>query len=127
MLLIRIQQGAYIKCVITFQVLLPSIKFSEYKLPIEQESQIMLAKHHDMLMFKKKADKKKDADVTFKEWISIDTLGSIVLSEDFESIAFSNSKPAKAWNMVHLRAFCSKFKIYGHKNRICGRFRARHQ
>jgi hypothetical protein len=87
----------------------------------------MLAKHHDMLMFTKKVDKKKDAGVALKEWMRIVTLGSIVLSEDFGSIVFSNSKPAKAWNMVHLRAFCSKFKIYGYKNRICGRLRVRHQ
>lgn len=78
----------------------------------------MLAKqHHDMLMLKKKADKKKDADEVFKEWIRIVTLDSIVLSEDFGSIVSIDSKPVKAWNMVHLRALCSKFKISGYKNR----------
>ena len=120
-MLIRIQQGTNIKCVITFHVLLPSIKFSEYKLLIEQESQIMLAKqHHDMLMFKKKADEKKDADVAFTEcW-------TVLCSRKISGV-FSNSKPVKAWNMVHLRAICSKFKIYGYKNRICGRLRAQHQ
>ena len=78
----------------------------------------MLAKqHHDMLMLKKKADKKKDADEVYKEWIRIVTIDDIVLSEDFGSIVSIDSKPVKAWIMVHLRARCSKFKISGYKNR----------
>ena len=40
-----------------------------------------------------------------------------MLSEDFGSIVSINSKPVKAWNMVHLRVLCSKFKISGYKNR----------
>ncbi|KAI2489609.1 hypothetical protein MHU86_24977 [Fragilaria crotonensis] len=84
----------------------------------QQESEITAAKqHHMMLLEKKKAEKKKNADAAFNEWTRIVTLDSIVLSADCESIESIDSKPLESWNMKHLRALCSKFKMSGYKNR----------
>lgn len=83
-----------------------------------QESEITAAKqHHMMLLKKKKAERKNNADAAFNEWTRIVTLDSIVLSADCESIESIDSKPLESWNMKHLRALCSKFKISGYKNR----------
>lgn len=83
-----------------------------------QESEITAAKqHHMMLLKKKKAERKNNADAAFNEWTRIVTLDSIVLSADCESIDTIDSKPLESWNMKHLRALCSKFKISGYKNR----------
>jgi hypothetical protein len=84
-----------------------------------QESEITAAKqHHMMLLKKKKAERKYNADAAFNEWTRIVTLDSIVLSADCGSIGPIDSKPLDwSWNMKHLRALCSKFKISGYKNR----------
>lgn len=69
------------------------------------------------LRIKKKADKQKDADTAFKEWTKMVTLDSIVLSEDLGTIVSVDSKPVEALNVKYIRAFCSKLKITGYKNR----------
>jgi len=69
------------------------------------------------LRIQKKANKQKDADLAFKEWTKMVTLDSIMLSEDLGTIVSIDSKPVEALNVKYIRAFCSKLKITGYKNR----------
>jgi hypothetical protein len=64
-----------------------------------------------------KEEAKRSAQNQLRDWVVKITLDDIVLSADGTTIAEIDAKPTEAYNMVFLRAFCSKLKINGYKNK----------
>ena len=66
---------------------------------------------------KKKEEAKRSAQNQLRDWMTMITIDDIVLSADGTTITEIDTKPTDLYNMLYLRALCSKLKINGHKNR----------
>jgi hypothetical protein len=66
---------------------------------------------------KKKEEAKQSAQNQLRDWMSMVTIDDIILSADGTTITEIDTKPTDKYNMLYLRALCSKLKINGYKNK----------